>query len=136
MVEENIARYRNNKVFLHFLLSFVIFASGIVIGVGGTIILVKQRVIGIDRPHKDANDITKMITERYALTPQQIPQVQALITNAFAKRKSYDDEENAKREADVQVLIADMKVVLTPEQFEQWNKDFLAMREKHKKTKN
>jgi hypothetical protein len=128
--------HRNNKVFQHLLLGLIILVSGVIIGAGGTVLLVKQRVIGISRPHKDANEITKIITEKYDLTPQQTTQVRELITNAFLKRKSYDDEENAKREADVQTLIADMKVVLTPQQFEQWNKDFLAMREKHKKTKN
>jgi hypothetical protein len=125
--------YRNKKIFLHLLLSFIILVSGIVIGGGGTFLLVKQKV---SRPHKDVNDITKMITERYGLNPQQATQVGQIISTAFQKRKAYDDEENQKREADVQVLIADMKVVLTPQQFEQWNKDFLAMREKHKKTNN
>jgi hypothetical protein len=37
-----------------------------------------------------------------------------------------------KRDAYVQIAIADMKEVLTPEYFERWNKDFQIMREKFK----
>ena len=100
--------------------------------------LIKQRVIwvGAGRPHKDANDITKEITEKYGLNPQQTTQVQGIVTNAFLKRKANNEAEDKQHDADVQTLIADMKLVLTPQQFEQWNKDFQAMRDKHKKPKN
>ncbi|MGD0784537.1 MAG: hypothetical protein ABR969_01850 [Sedimentisphaerales bacterium] len=138
VTEENISKYRNNKAFLHFLLSFIILASGIAIGAGGTIMLVKQRVIwiGVSHPHKDANDITKEMSEKYGLNPQQTTQVQAITTNAFLKRKANNEAEDKRHEADIQTLIADMKTVLTPQQFEQWNKDFQAFRDKHKKPKN
>jgi hypothetical protein len=98
--------------------------------------LIKQRVIWVSRPHKDANDITKEITEKYGLNPQQTAQVQAITTNAFMKMKANNEAQDKQREADIQTLIADMKTVLTPQQFEQWNKDFQAMRDKHKKPKN
>jgi hypothetical protein len=138
VTEENITNCRPNNKFLRFFYIFIIFASGIAIGAGGAIMLIKQRVIwvGISHPHRDANDITKQITEKYGLTPQQTTQVQVIVTNAFLKRKSNDEAQDKQRDADVQTLIADMKTVLTPQQFEQWNKDFQAMRDRHKKPKN
>ena len=136
VIEENISKCRPCNKFLRFFCIFIIFASGIVIGAGGTIMLIKQRVIWVSRPHKDANDITKEITEKYGLNPQQTAQVQAITTNAFMKMKANNEAQDKQREADIQTLIADMKTVFTPQQFEQWNKDFQAMRDKHKKPKN
>ena len=138
VTEENIAKCCPNNKFLKCFCILIIFASGLAIGAGGTIMLIKQRVIwvGGGHPHRDANDITKEITEKYGLNSQQSAQVQGIITNAFLKRKSNDEAQDKQRDADVQNIIADMKTVLTPQQFEQWNKDFQAMRDKHKKPKN
>jgi hypothetical protein len=137
VTEENIAKCRPYNKFLRCLCSLIILLSGIAIGAGGTIMLIKERVIwvGGSHPHKDANDITKEITEKYGLNPQQSTQVQGIITNAFLKRKANNEAEDKQHEADIQAVIADMKTVLTPQQFEQWNKDFQAMRDKHKKPK-
>ena len=138
VTEENVSKCRPNNKFLRFFCIFIILVSGIAIGAGGTIMLIKQRVIwiGVGHPHKDANDITKEITEKYGLNPQQTTQVKGIITNTFLQRKSYDEAQDKQRDADIQTLIADMKTVLTPQQFEQWNKDFQVMRDKHKKPKN
>jgi hypothetical protein len=138
VTEENISKCRPNNKFLRCFCILIILLSGIAIGAGGTIMLIKQRVIwvGGSRPHKDANDITKEITEKYGLNPQQTAQVQVITTNAFMKMKANNAAQDKQHEADIQTLIADMKTVLTPQQFEQWNKDFQAMRDKHKKPKN
>ncbi|MGA2916356.1 MAG: hypothetical protein ABSE89_10055 [Sedimentisphaerales bacterium] len=40
-----------------------------------------------------------------------------------------------KHDAYFQIVIAEMKEVLTPEQFERWNTDFQTMREKLKNRK-
>ncbi len=135
VTEENIIvnRYRHKKMLLWLLCGVIILTSGVIIGAGGTILLVKQRVIWISRPHKDANEIAQEITEKYGLNPQQTQQVGQLINKAFQQKKLYDEEEKKKREADIQIMIADMNQILTPQQFERWNKDFQAFREKHKK---
>ncbi len=135
VTEENIIKnYRLKKI----LLWLIIFISGIAIGAGGTIMLIKQRVIwiGVSHPHKDANDIAKEISEKYDLNSQQTTQVGQIINKAFQQKKIYDAEEDKRHEADIQTLIADMNSVLTGQQFERWNKDFQAMRDKHKKPKN
>ena len=132
--ENNIAKsYRSKKMVIKLICGVVILISGIAIGAGATIMLVKHRVIWISKPHKDANDITKMISEKYGLTTQQTQQVKQIINKTFQKRKQYDLEEDQRHEADAQKVIAEMNSVLTPQQFERWNKDFQAMREKFKK---
>jgi hypothetical protein len=124
--------YQHKQMFLRIISAAIILASGIIIGAGGTILLVKQRVIWIGHKHKDAADITKEITEKYGLNQQQTKQVEQIIANAFEKKKLYDEETNNKRDADAQIIIAEMNDVLTPGQFERWNKDFQTMREKFK----
>ncbi len=131
--EENaLKHYRHQRMLLWIVCAGIILASGIVIGAGGTILLVKHRVIWISHPHKDAADITKEISEKYGLDQQQTKQVEEIITKAFEQKKLYDEEMDKKREADTQIMIAEMKEVLKPEQFERWNKDFQTMREKFK----
>jgi len=130
--EKLLKHYRHKQILLRIVSAAIILASGIIIGAGGTILLVKQRVIWIDHKHKNADDITKEITEKYGLNQQQTKQVEQIITKAFEKRKLYDEETDNKRDADTQIIIAEMNDVLTPAQFERWNKDFQAMREKFK----
>ncbi|MGB8225622.1 MAG: hypothetical protein WCE45_01960 [Sedimentisphaerales bacterium] len=130
--EKLLKHYRHKQTLLRIVFAVIILASGVVIGAGGTILLVKQRVIWISHKHKDAADITKEISEKYGLNQQQTKQVEQIIANAFEKKKLYDAEMDNKRDADAQTIIAEMNDVLTPGQFELWNKDFQAMREKFK----
>ena len=132
--EENIVKhYRHKQVLLRIICAVIILISGIVIGAGGTILLVKHRVIWIGHPHKkDAAAITKEISAKYGLTQQQTKQVEEIFNKAFQQRELYDEEMDKKRDADTQIMIAEMNDVLTPAQFERWNKDFQTMREKFK----
>ena len=131
--ENNIAKQSCSKKSILWLICAVIFVSGIAIGAGGTILLVRQRVIWVGHPHKNSADITKEISEKYGLNPQQTQQVRQIIDNAFQQKKQSDDEADKRREAGIRTVVAEMNEVLTPEQFERWNKDFQAFREKHKK---
>jgi hypothetical protein len=113
----------------------VILLSGIAIGVGSTILLAQNRFIRIDPPHKTADEITKKISAEYGLNSQQTAQVQTLLTDMFEKGKLRHDEMDAKRDADAEIMIAQMKLILTDEQFAKWNENFSKLREKFKKNR-
>jgi transcriptional regulator of heat shock response len=132
--EENIVKhYRHKQVLLRIICAVIILISGIAIGAGGTILLAKHRVIWIGHPHKkDAAAITKKISTKYGLTQEQTKQVEQILNKAFQQRELHNKEMDKKRDADTQIIIAEMNDVLTPAQFERWNKDFQAMREKFK----
>ncbi|MCX5633018.1 MAG: hypothetical protein NTW93_05025 [Phycisphaerae bacterium] len=130
--EKLLKHYRHKQILLRIISAAVILASGLVIGAGGTILLVKQRVIWIGHKHKDAADITKEMSEKYGLNQQQTKQVAEIFNKAFEQRKLDDEEMDKKRDADTQIIIAEMNDVLTPGQFERWNKDFQIMKEKYK----
>jgi hypothetical protein len=137
MVEENTACIfrQNNKMLTKLLCAVVILASGIIIGSGATIMMVKHRVIWVDKAHMDANDITNKIAEKYTLTPEQIEGVRGIMNRAFEHRKANDQWMDKQRDEYAQVIIAEMNSVMTPEQYARWNKDFLEMRETFKKHK-
>ena len=130
--KNTLKHYRHKQVLLRIICAVIILLSGIVIGAGGTILLVKHRVIWIGHPHRNAADITKEISEKYKLDQQQTKQVEEILNKVFQQRELYDEEMDKKRDADTQIMIAEMNNVLTPSQFERWNKDFQAMREKYK----
>jgi MFS superfamily sulfate permease-like transporter len=113
----------------------VILLSGIVIGVGSTILLAQNRFIKIEHSHKTADDIAKKISAEYALNAQQTAQVQTLLTDIFEKGKLRHDEMDVKRDADAEMMIAQMKLILTEEQFAKWNENFSKLREKFKKNR-
>lgn len=132
--EKVLKHYRHKRILVGILYAAIILASGIAIGAGGTILLVKHRVIWIGHhPHKDIAGITKEISEKYGLNQQQTKQVEEIINKVFQQKKLNDEEMNKRREADTQIMIAEMNSVLTPEQFARWNKDFQEMREKFQK---
>lgn len=113
----------------------VILLSGIAIGVGATILLAQNRFIDINHPHKTTDDITKEISKKYNLSSQQTAQVQTLLSDMFEKGKLRRDEMDAQRNADTETMIAQMKLILTDEQFAKWNENFTKLRAKFKKNR-
>lgn len=138
MVEDKkiiVKQYSRKQLITLTICAAVILLSGIAIGVGTTILLAQNKFIMIGRPHKSSEQITQRIAERYDLTSQQTAQVRTLLNEMFEKEKSRRDEMDAKREADAEVMIAQMKVILTDEQFAMWNENFAKLREKFKKNR-
>ncbi len=131
--EENFLKhYRNKRTFLWIIYAGIILISGIAIGVGGTILLVKYNIIWIDHKFKNTAAITEEISTKYGLDQQQTKQVEGVLNRAFEQRQLRREETNKERYEEAQILIAEMNDVLNPQQFERWNKDFQTMREKFK----
>jgi hypothetical protein len=133
VTQENIVKsYRTKKMLLWLLCCVIIFASGIVIGAGTAILLVKHRVIWLSHRPENAAVEAKEMAARYGLNPQQTTQVEAIFTRALERRQLRREENNNKRDEDVQIITAEMQETLTPQQFERWNKHFQEMRENYK----
>ena len=134
VTEDNpVKHYRHKQITLWIICAIVILASGIAIGTGGTMLLVKHRVIWIGRPHKDAAAIAKEISKKYDLNEQQAKQVEDIFNRAFEQKQLHREERDKQREQETQLLIAEMNDVLNREQFERWNRDFQELRGKFKK---
>ncbi len=118
-------KLRQRRVCLQLLVGIVILASGMVLGSGGTILYMKNRVVfrgGPDRftPEK----IVKHFEEKYRLSQQQSEQVRQLFEEMGARYREKSETDRLQREADEKVMIAKMQDILSPEQYEQWKQDF------------
>lgn len=124
--------------------SVVILASGIIIGSGGTVLALKDRIIPPFRspspepqPGRDANEAAKRsdwIAERwrsdYGLDDVQVRQAKEMLAKEFAATERLrQDFWKAEQEQRVKFALA-MKGILTAEQFVQWESDFKRMVER------
>ena len=125
---------RRKQIITQIVVGVIIFISGIVVGSGGTIALLKNRVIWIHQhPKKDAATIAKQIGSKYGLTDEQTQRVEQIFANRLKTTKAVHKEFDVKMEAEYQNLAAAMKEALSLEQFERWHKDFEARRDHRKK---
>ena len=133
-IEENFLKhYRHKRIMLWIVCAGIILTSGIVIGAGTTILLVKHRVIWISHKTEDAAEEAREMREKYGLNQQQTKQIEEVFNRAFERKQIRQEETNKKRDQEAQIMIAEINDVLTPQQFGRWNKDFQIMREKYKK---
>ena len=117
-------RARKQK-FVQVLVGLIIFISGMFVGVGGTIAVLKDKVIWMHRrPRMDAGKIVEYMKEEYRLTDQQVPQIKQLMDKHFESGRIVRQEFQKRMETGIEQFTADMKQVLTPQQFEQWKQDF------------
>ena len=132
--EENIVKhYQHKRTLLWIICAAIILISGIVIGAGGTMLLVRHKVIWVGHPHKDTATIVKEMSQKYGLNEQQAKQVEDILNRAFEQMRLQWEEREKQHEQDAQLMIAEMNDVLNREQFDRWNRDFQELREKFKK---
>lgn len=131
--EENFLKhYRHKRILLYIVCAGIILTSGIVIGAGATILLVKHKVIWISHRTEDAAEEAREMRDEYGLNQQQTNQIEAVYNRAFERKQLRQKENSKKRDEEAQIFAAEIKEVLTPQQFERWNKDFQVKREKYK----
>jgi len=125
---------RRKQIIPQMVVGLIILISGIIVGSGGTVALLKDRVVWIHHhPKMEAADIAKEIGSQYGLTNEQTQKVEQIFRDMIQDRTAVHQEFEAKMEAEHQQLVTEMKAVLLPEQFERWHKDFEAKQEQHKK---
>ena len=122
------------QLLTQFVVAGVILVSGIGIGAGGTILALQDRIVwqppprptdrGGERGPRPPNVVEEWKT-KYSLPDEQAQKVKALFDARFeAGRLRW--EQLRKIEADErEQLVADMKGILTPEQFEPWHADYV-----------
>lgn len=107
----------------------VILASGIGIGVGGTVLSLRDRIMRSppqwDRPRPpDANELIDRWRADLSLTDDQTRQIKDM----FAKRLAAAREKWVKmmelQRQEQEEFVASMKSILTPDQFTKWHKEF------------
>jgi Spy/CpxP family protein refolding chaperone len=115
---------RYKQVFLQVFVGMIILLCGVIIGWGSAVLYMKDKMMMPPGPRPPTREVVEDMSARYDLTPEQAKQVEA----AFGKRReslqTVFEEFRTKSEAEFQALSADIKKILTPEQYARWEHDF------------
>ncbi|MBN1788422.1 MAG: hypothetical protein JW806_08515 [Sedimentisphaerales bacterium] len=134
VTEETPAKsYRDKKTAVWIICAAVILFSGMAIGAGATVLMVKHRIIHISRhKHTDAAMIAEKISVKYGLNQQQKTAVEGIFEAALERKERRRELRRIQRDQEAQIINNAMKDVLTEQQFAQWDKDFQEKRNKYK----
>ena len=120
---------RGPRTWAMILVGLVIVASGVVIGAGATVLVVRNRLIAPPLPdEQQARAIAADLRRRYALTEDQARRVQDIMARRMAAVEAIRQESHEKTTAEHDKLRVEMKEVLTPDQFQQWEDHFDSLR--------
>jgi hypothetical protein len=115
---------RGRQIILQIVVGMVILICGIIIGSGAAVLRFEDEMVMRRGTRPPTKEVIKEMEVRYSLTPEQTQKVEA----AFAKRResiqSIFEEFRTKSEAEFKTLNAEVKEILTSEQYERWEQDF------------
>ena len=127
-------KQQTKQTLTQLLAAAIILISGIAIGVGTTVILVKYRVIWIKHKHLPTpHQMALEVDKKYDLTDTQFEKVKQNFEKAKESKDDLRNQIHSKIDLQRQQLIEEMKIDLTPQQFERWNADFQQKIEKLKR---
>ncbi|HSW00059.1 MAG TPA: hypothetical protein VLI39_07800 [Sedimentisphaerales bacterium] len=130
------------QIIAQVLVSAVILVSGVVIGGGGTILALRDRIIPpfesekIDSPpsgqdgdeaEKRSSFVADRIRQQYELNDEQTRQVKAVFAQQFAATEELWNKFRQAEQDQRDKLAQAIKTILTPEQFAKWDSDYKKM---------
>ncbi len=119
--------HRRKQIYLQIIVGIIILSCGIVIGSGAAVLHLKDRMI-MRGPRPSLNSIVEDIRARYNLTEEQTAQAEDILRKRQDTMHTLFGEFREKMEAEFQELSLEMKEVLSPEQYERWERDFTTRR--------
>ena len=120
---------RGPRPWVMVLVGLVIVVSGAVIGAGVTVLALKNRLAAPPTPgERTAALIASDLRNRYNLTDEQAKQVKEIMARRMEVIEAIRRQAHEQMAAEHETLRAEMKAVLTPEQFEQWLAQFESLR--------
>jgi hypothetical protein len=120
---------RGPRTWILVLLGMVIVASGVVIGAGTTVLLLKDRLAPLPTPgERTAARIADELRGRFDLTEEQARQVREIMARRMDAIEKIHRDAREKMAAEHGKLREEMKAVLSPDQFERWSAQFEALR--------
>ena len=114
------------QILLQVLAATVILACGIVIGSGAALLHFKDNIVPNRVP--PPGDIVRDMRTRYHLTEEQAEETKAALKDSSERMRTIFTGISEKMDAEFKELSSAMKVILTSEQFERWERDFKSRR--------
>lgn len=113
------------------LLAAVIFVSGAIVGGAGTILYLRQRMVWI-RPNPGPSPphifLLRHLISTLDLTEEQARQVEQMLDQSMQHMHEIVMQNRQHMEAKHEDLASKLKDILTPEQYQKWERDFSQMR--------
>ena len=123
--KKRLARGRR-QMYLQVVAATVILACGIIIGSGAALLHFKDDIVPDRFP--PPGDIVRDIQARYGLTEEQAEKAKTAIAASSDRMHAIFEGVREKMDAEFKELSSAMKDILTPEQFERWERDFKSRR--------
>jgi len=123
---------RRRQICMQIAAGVLIFLSGIIVGSGGTVLWVKDRIAWIRPPRERSmvSDMVERFKAEYNLTEEQALQVKKVFQEAIQTRMSIYEEAAQKLQKNEKTLDAKMKEILSAEQYKRWVSDFRTRKER------
>ena len=123
--------YRRREVWLSIILGSLILLCGIAIGSSVVILRFKEEMTPYEiHPERSPAIIAARMQRRLELSDEQTKKVQVLLQKRFKAVQAAHKDAGKKIDAEHKQLRAEMKKVLTDEQFKEWNSHFKRMQER------
>ncbi|MBN2317192.1 MAG: hypothetical protein JXM79_24920 [Sedimentisphaerales bacterium] len=117
---------RGRQAVVQVVVGMVILICGVIIGSGAAVLVYKKKLQpspgGGPLPPIEA--VISDMKARYDLTEEQAKKVETTFSKRRETLRTLFDEFRTKSEAEFKKLTADIKKILTPEQFVHWEQDF------------
>jgi len=123
--KKRLARGRR-QMYVQVVAATVILACGIIIGSGAVLLHFKDDIVPDRFP--PPGDIVRDIQARYGLTQEQAEKAKTAIATSSDRMHTIFVGVREKMDAEFKELSSAMKDILTPEQFERWERDFKSRR--------
>jgi hypothetical protein len=131
-------RLTPRQIFAQTIMGGLILLSGVAIGTGGSVLILKDRIIwrlpmrdGARRP--DPNRIVDEWTAKYGLNEEQAQRVKEIFTRRFEAHRAHFSEMVKRAQTEREAFAAAVKEILTPEQYERWERDFRERSERYRR---
>ncbi|NOY43247.1 MAG: periplasmic heavy metal sensor [Planctomycetes bacterium] len=126
----NPPRPGQSKPWLRVLLLLVIFLSGAIVGTGGTLLAVRQRVLHrIHHPEEMPAIVTARLRHKLGLSDKQAEQVETVLRNRQDDIQAMRREFQPRLEGQLDQLAEEIAEVLDDEQRSQWEEHFQMLRD-------
>jgi len=114
------------QMYLQIVAATVILACGVVIGSGAALLHFKDNIVPNRVP--PPGDIVRDMRTRYDLTEEQAEETKAALKDSSERMRTIFQGMKEEMDAEFKELSSAMKVILTSEQFERWERDFKSRR--------
>ncbi len=111
----------SHQSWLKWALLFIIFGAGVAAGVGGSALVIRQRILAVIRqPEQIPDRVIPILCHRLSLNDEQSVQVAAIMRRRYAAVEELRSEFTPRITTELHLLQTEVDAVLSADQKERW----------------